>query len=95
MRAEGLRMAAALGPECGAAEVFREWAEDSAYRRVQLAALLAGHPVSVNARGPDRICGLGPVENDAGADTEVEVLYSVSARPIRRPATSRLLQHSP
>ncbi|NJP65811.1 hypothetical protein [Streptomyces spiramenti] len=57
------------------AAVFREWTRDASFRAVQCAALAAGRRVSANARGPDRICG---------AD-DVEVLYSLSARPILRP----------
>ncbi|WP_130797029.1 hypothetical protein [Streptomyces otsuchiensis] len=61
--------------------VFGEWAEDAVYQRVQQDALRSGRPVSVNARGPDRICGFG----------DVEVLYSLSARPIHRHTTVRRL----
>ncbi|WP_103502726.1 hypothetical protein [Streptomyces sp. SM14] len=92
MREQAWRVAVALDPEpfAGpfapavlepahpdgheAARTFREWAEDAAYQRLQADALAAGRPVSVNTRGPDRICGLG----------EVEVFYSLSARPVRR-----------
>ncbi|NJQ15137.1 hypothetical protein [Streptomyces bohaiensis] len=55
--------------------VFREWAADDAFRAVQCAALADGRPVSANARGSDRICGAA----------DVEVLYSLSARPVLRP----------
>ncbi|NJP65729.1 hypothetical protein [Streptomyces spiramenti] len=55
--------------------VFREWAADEAFRVVQCAALADGQPISANARGPDRVCGAG----------NVEVLYSLAARPILRP----------
>ncbi|WP_103503782.1 MULTISPECIES: hypothetical protein [unclassified Streptomyces] len=61
--------------------IFAEWADDAVYQRIQRTALYEGHPVSVNTRGPDRICGLG----------EVEVLYSLSARPVHRHATARRL----
>ncbi|NJQ04770.1 hypothetical protein [Streptomyces lonarensis] len=57
------------------ATVFREWTRDAAFREVQCAALAAGRRVSANARGMDRICGA----------SDVEVLYSLSARPIQRP----------
>ncbi|WP_103502381.1 hypothetical protein [Streptomyces sp. SM14] len=56
-------------------EVFREWAADAAFREVQRAALADGQPISANARGPDRICG----------SADVEVLYSLAARPVLRP----------
>ncbi|WP_130798671.1 hypothetical protein [Streptomyces otsuchiensis] len=62
------------------ATVFREWAADDAFRHVQRAALADGQPISANARGPDRICG----------SADVEVLYSLSARSILRPAPIRL-----
>ncbi|NJQ08017.1 hypothetical protein [Streptomyces lonarensis] len=55
--------------------VFREWTADAEFRAVQCAALADGQPISANARGPDRVCGSG----------EVEVLYSLAARPILRP----------
>ncbi|NJQ15236.1 hypothetical protein [Streptomyces bohaiensis] len=55
--------------------VFREWTADAEFRAVQCAALADGHPISANARGPDRVCGSG----------DVEVLYSLAARPILRP----------
>ncbi|NJQ06089.1 hypothetical protein [Streptomyces lonarensis] len=55
--------------------VFREWAADEAFRSVQCAALADGQPISANARGPDRVCG----------SADVEVLYSLAARPILRP----------
>lgn len=86
IRQEGLRLAHALEPGCEAAAVFRDWAADTAYLRVQLAALLAGRPVSVNTCGPDRICAVGQHSGSPGAGTgrAVEVLYSVSARPVRR-----------
>lgn len=91
MRAEAERLARALSPRPGEgpapsealrpaaatswdpAGVLRGWAADDAYQRVQAGALGEGRPVSVNTRGPDRVCGLGGVE----------VLYSVSARPVR------------
>ncbi|WP_103528824.1 hypothetical protein [Streptomyces sp. SM12] len=57
------------------ATVFREWAEDTEFRAVQRAALADGQPISANARGPDRICG----------SADVEVLYSLAARPVLRP----------
>ncbi|NJP66607.1 hypothetical protein [Streptomyces spiramenti] len=86
IRQEGLRLGHALGPGCEAASVFRDWAADTAYLRVQLAALLAGRPVSVNTCGPDRICAVGqrPGAPGAGTGGAVEVLYSISARPVRR-----------
>ncbi|NJQ14714.1 hypothetical protein [Streptomyces bohaiensis] len=56
------------------AQVFRDWADDHAFQQVQRAALAAGRPISTNARGPDRVDGCG----------EVDVLYSLSARPILR-----------
>ncbi|NJQ06115.1 hypothetical protein [Streptomyces lonarensis] len=59
--------------------VFRDWAADIDYQAVQQAALDAGRPVSVNSRGPDVVCGSG----------EVDVLYSLSARPVRAGAPSR------
>ncbi|WP_167968349.1 hypothetical protein [Streptomyces lonarensis] len=92
IRQEGLRLGHALGPDCEAASVFRDWAADTAYLRVQLAALLAGRPVSVNTRGPDRICAAGQHSRAPGADSgrAVEVLYSVSARPVRRHARALL-----
>lgn len=70
---------AAHRPDTGPAEpaspvaaVLRDWAADAAFRRVQRDALAAGAPVSANAIGPDRFHG--------GAS--VEVLYSLSARPV-------------
>ncbi|NJQ14455.1 hypothetical protein [Streptomyces bohaiensis] len=61
--------------------VFAEWATDLGYQQVQRRALREGRPVSVNTRGPDRLCGLG----------HVEVHYSLSARPIHRHTTARRL----
>ncbi|NJP66423.1 hypothetical protein [Streptomyces spiramenti] len=55
--------------------VFREWAAGTEFRAVQCAALADGQPISANARGPDRVCG----------SADVEVLYSLAARPILRP----------
>ncbi|WP_146057201.1 MULTISPECIES: hypothetical protein [unclassified Streptomyces] len=88
IRQEGLRLAHTLGPGCDATSVFRDWADDRAYLRVQLAALLAGHPVSVNTRGPDLICTTGPADGGTGknAGLAVEVLYSISARAVHRRA---------
>ncbi|NJQ15924.1 hypothetical protein [Streptomyces bohaiensis] len=57
------------------ATVFREWVADAEFRGVQCAALAGGQPISANARGPDRVCG----------SADVEVLYSLAARPILRP----------
>ncbi|WP_103503866.1 hypothetical protein [Streptomyces sp. SM14] len=85
LREQALRLADALGhapPVGGTAEVFREWAADHAYQRVQLTALAGGQPISANACGPDRIHGQG---------RDIEVLYSLSARPIHRDATTRRL----
>ncbi|WP_219807461.1 hypothetical protein, partial [Streptomyces sp. SM14] len=65
------------------ATVFRRWADDAAYHHFQKATLAAGRPVSVNAHGPDRICG--------AAGRDVEVLYSLSARPIHRLVGARRL----
>ncbi|NJP65042.1 hypothetical protein [Streptomyces spiramenti] len=59
-------------PASPVAAVLRDWAADAAFLRVQRDALAAGAPVSANARGPDRFHG--------GAS--VEVLYSLSARPV-------------
>ncbi|NJQ15371.1 hypothetical protein [Streptomyces bohaiensis] len=61
------------------AAVFREWTTDARFRSVQCAALADGQPVSANARGTDRICG----------SVDVEVFYSLSARPVLRPAPCR------
>ncbi|NJQ14552.1 hypothetical protein [Streptomyces bohaiensis] len=72
-----LRLAAPDDGNPGA--VFRDWAADAEYQAVQRAALDAGRPVSVNSRGPDVVCGSG----------EVDVLYSLSARPVRAGAPSR------
>ncbi|MFX4293901.1 hypothetical protein [Streptomyces bohaiensis] len=69
---DGARQAGYAAP---VAAVLREWTRDRDFRRVQCAALAAGHPVSANARGPDRI-------HDG---RRVEVLYSLSARPVPRP----------
>ncbi|WP_103529677.1 hypothetical protein [Streptomyces sp. SM12] len=85
LREQALHLAHALGhgpPVGGTAEVFREWAADHAYQRIQLAALASGQPISANACGPDRIHGQG---------RDIEVLYSLSARPIHRDATTRHL----
>lgn len=59
-------------PASPVAAVARDWAADAAFLRVLRDALAAGAPVSANARGPDRFHG--------GAS--VEVLYSLSARPV-------------
>ncbi|WP_103502805.1 MULTISPECIES: hypothetical protein [unclassified Streptomyces] len=85
LRDQALRLADALGhePPFGAtANIFRDWAADHAYQRVQLTALAGGQPISANACGPDRIHGQG---------RDIEVLYSLSARPINRDATTRRL----
>ncbi|WP_130799807.1 hypothetical protein [Streptomyces otsuchiensis] len=85
LREQALRLADALGhaPPFGTtADVFRDWAADHAYQRIQLAALASGQPISANACGPDRIHGQG---------RDIEVLYSLSARPIHRDATTRHL----
>lgn len=58
------------------AAVFREWVADAGYQRVQQRALRGGRPVSVNSRGPDVVTGQG----------EVEVLYSLSCRPVVVPS---------
>ncbi|MFX4293191.1 hypothetical protein [Streptomyces bohaiensis] len=99
LRSQALRLADALDPRPGAGplpagalaavasspwspgRVFRDWADDTAFLRVQQAALAAGRPVSANARGPDRIRGVGAVD----------VLYSLSARPVLRGAPARRL----
>lgn len=52
--------------------IFREWMGDFRFQEVQLAALVNGRHISVNAGGPDRVCGWH------GAD----VYYSLSCRPI-------------
>ncbi|MFX4292924.1 hypothetical protein [Streptomyces bohaiensis] len=57
------------------ATVLRAWTRDAAFRDVQCAALAAGRRISANARGMDRVCGA----------SDVEVLYSLSARPVLRP----------
>ncbi|WP_103503284.1 MULTISPECIES: hypothetical protein [unclassified Streptomyces] len=62
-------------------QLLRDWAADTAYHHIQCRALTSGRPISANTRGPDRICGFG----------EVEVFYSLSARPIRRDAATRRL----
>ncbi|NJP67675.1 hypothetical protein [Streptomyces spiramenti] len=91
LRRQGLRLATALAPHPGRergtgarppaeepqrehpGQVFRDWARDTDFHAVQRRALRDGHPVSANARDVERIRGLG----------EVEVLYSLSARPVR------------
>jgi hypothetical protein len=85
LREQALRLADVLGhaPPVGAtADVFREWAADHAHQRIQLTALANGQPISANACGPDRIHGQG---------RDIKVLYSLSARPIHRDATTRRL----
>ncbi|NJP65454.1 hypothetical protein [Streptomyces spiramenti] len=67
------------GCACPVSVVFREWAADAEFRAVQCAALAGGEHVSANARGADRIWG----------SEDVEVLYSLSARPLLRPASGR------
>ncbi|NJQ05236.1 hypothetical protein [Streptomyces lonarensis] len=67
------------GYACPVSVVFREWAADAEFRAVQCAALAGGQPVSANARGADRVWGA----------EAVEVLYSLSARPLLRPASDR------
>ncbi|WP_130799550.1 hypothetical protein [Streptomyces otsuchiensis] len=74
-----LRPADAAGWSPG--RTFREWVEDADYQSVQLSALTKGRPISVNTRGPDRICGAG----------DVEVFYSLSARRVHRHAPARRL----
>uniref|UniRef100_UPI0013004A48 hypothetical protein n=1 Tax=Streptomyces otsuchiensis TaxID=2681388 RepID=UPI0013004A48 len=77
--------AAALRPgdprDWNPGRTFRDWAADTAYHHTQRRALASGRPVSANTRGPDRVCGLG----------EVEVFYSLSARPVLRDTASRRL----
>ncbi|NJP66324.1 hypothetical protein [Streptomyces spiramenti] len=70
---------ASSGGVSAVAAVFREWTTDARFRSVQCAALAGGQPVSANARGTDRICG----------SVDVEVFYSLSARPVLRPAPCR------
>ncbi|WP_103501408.1 MULTISPECIES: hypothetical protein [unclassified Streptomyces] len=84
--AAALRRRPAAGWDPGG--FFADWAADHGYQRVQRAALLAGRPISVNTRGPDRVCG-GP-----GPPADVEVLYSLSARPVPRTLTTRRLLRS-
>ncbi|MFX4291601.1 hypothetical protein [Streptomyces bohaiensis] len=91
LRGEADRLAAVLesadadpaeedcGYACPVSVVFREWAADAEFRAVQCAALAEGQPVSANARGMDRIWGA----------ESVEVLYSLSARPLLRPPPNR------
>ncbi|NJQ16904.1 hypothetical protein [Streptomyces bohaiensis] len=72
-RPVGAAVAAAVASEVNPGQVFRDWAEDAAFHEVQRKALRDGHPISANARDTERVRGLG----------EVEVLYSLSARPVR------------
>lgn len=63
------------------AAVCRDWAADAGYQRVQARALWGGRPVSVNSRGPDVVIVRGG--GDGGG---VEVLYSLSCRPVVVPS---------
>jgi hypothetical protein len=67
---ECLREIGPAGP--GPGRIFREWMEDLRYQGTQMEALAAGHPVSINAGGSDRIFGF----------CDADVFYSLSARPI-------------
>jgi hypothetical protein len=62
-----------LGPGApNPGRIFREWAADLPFQRLQLAALANGRHISVNAGGPDRVSGRG----------DANVYYSLSCRPI-------------
>jgi hypothetical protein len=68
---ESLRLIDPSGPP-NPGRVFREWLNDLRCQEQQLSALVAGRHISVNAGGPDRVCGW----------RDTDVLYSLSCRPI-------------